>query len=227
MWITKREDLVVAKGKGEMQTYWLRLTTASRAPSIVEKTEGGTEGSGKYEWDTRRSDNIARLVDWNVEMLVQLLKQVVAGRQEASSTSKAFHESVVEKQAGDKKVPLDEVTEIIKLPGFDAKKSQASGAKDVELGEFVESELHEFVSRIAATYLPNPFHNFEHASHVAMSVHKLLSRIVAPDVEMDHGENTQETYASKLHDHTYGITSDPLTQFSVVLSALIHDAAHP
>jgi 3'5'-cyclic nucleotide phosphodiesterase len=29
-----------------------------------------------------------------------------------------------------------------------------------------------------------------------------------------------------LHDHTYGITSDPLTQFSCVLSALIHDACH-
>lgn len=29
-----------------------------------------------------------------------------------------------------------------------------------------------------------------------------------------------------LHDHTYGITSDPLTQFSCILSALIHDAEH-
>lgn len=26
--------------------------------------------------------------------------------------------------------------------------------------------------------------------------------------------------------HTYGITSDPLTQFAVVLSALIHDIDH-
>ena len=33
--------------------------------------------------------------------------------------------------------------------------------------------------------------------------------------------------SSTLHDHTYGITSDPLTQFSCVLSALIHDADHP
>jgi len=32
--------------------------------------------------------------------------------------------------------------------------------------------------------------------------------------------------ASKMHDHTYGITSDPLTQFAVVLSALIHDVDH-
>jgi hypothetical protein len=32
--------------------------------------------------------------------------------------------------------------------------------------------------------------------------------------------------ASALHDHTYGITSDPLTQFSVVVAALIHDVDH-
>jgi hypothetical protein len=29
-----------------------------------------------------------------------------------------------------------------------------------------------------------------------------------------------------LHDHTYGITSDPLTQFAVVFSAHIHDVDH-
>ncbi len=50
-----------------------------------------------------------------------------------------------------------------------------------------------------------------------MSVVKLLSRIVAPDVENMTGT---------LHDHTYGITSDPLTRFAVVLSALIHDVDH-
>jgi hypothetical protein len=31
---------------------------------------------------------------------------------------------------------------------------------------------------------------------------------------------------SGLHDHTYGITSDPLTQFAVVFAALIHDVDH-
>jgi hypothetical protein len=29
-----------------------------------------------------------------------------------------------------------------------------------------------------------------------------------------------------MHDHTYGITSDPLTQYSVIFSALIHDVDH-
>ena len=30
-----------------------------------------------------------------------------------------------------------------------------------------------------------------------------------------------------MHDHTYGITSDPLTQFACAFSALIHDVDHP
>jgi 3'5'-cyclic nucleotide phosphodiesterase len=52
-----------------------------------------------------------------------------------------------------------------------------------------------------------------------MSVTKLLSRIVAPDLDT-------AVDAAALHDHTYGITSDPLTQFACVLSALIHDVDH-
>jgi 3'5'-cyclic nucleotide phosphodiesterase len=55
-----------------------------------------------------------------------------------------------------------------------------------------------------------------------MSVVKLLSRIVAPEEMDDDGEHT----ASQLHDHTYGITSDPLTCFGCVFSALIHDVDH-
>jgi hypothetical protein len=51
-----------------------------------------------------------------------------------------------------------------------------------------------------------------------MSVTKLLGRIVAPDIE--------DTNNKSLHDHTYGITSDPLTRFAVVFSALIHDVDH-
>ena len=66
-----------------------------------------------------------------------------------------------------------------------------------------------------------------------MSVVKLLSRIVAPAADLDYNEHRitdakklMKSYASKMHDHTYGITSDPLTQFSVVFAALIHDVDH-
>ena len=32
--------------------------------------------------------------------------------------------------------------------------------------------------------------------------------------------------ASKLHEYTHGINSDPLTIFAIVFSALIHDVDH-
>jgi hypothetical protein len=53
-----------------------------------------------------------------------------------------------------------------------------------------------------------------------MSVVKLLARIVAPDMS-NLGE--QKMNVRGLYDHTYGITNDPIIQFSVVISALIHD----
>ena len=37
---------------------------------------------------------------------------------------------------------------------------------------------------------------------------------------------TKKDVASELHDYTFGITSDPLTQFSIILAAVIHDADH-
>jgi hypothetical protein len=61
-----------------------------------------------------------------------------------------------------------------------------------------------------------------------MSVTKLLSRIVAPlDVLDDYRDLlNKKDLMTTLHDHTYGITSDPLTQFACVFSALIHDVDH-
>ena len=53
------------------------------------------------------------------------------------------------------------------------------------------------------------------------SVSKLLSRILAPKLGANVDKNDK-----LLHDHTYGITSDPLTQFACIFSALIHDAEH-
>ena len=108
---------------------------------------------------------------------------------------------------------------------------------------------------IAKSYKNNPFHNFAHASHVTMSVCKLLSRILAPKLTTrssfdedksdksngsgdgsegveDNSDNSEQSvdmdasraadnYKQRVHDHTYGITSDPLTQFACMFSALM------
>jgi hypothetical protein len=51
--------------------------------------------------------------------------------------------------------------------------------RDINLA--IRSELNEYISQLARTYQPNPFHNLEHASHVVLSATKLLKRIVRSD----------------------------------------------
>jgi hypothetical protein len=58
---------------------------------------------------------------------------------------------------------------------------------------------------------------------VRHEVVKMLSRVVAPDEVLSSEQDDEHAMQKNLHDHTYGITSDPLTQFAVVLSALVHD----
>jgi hypothetical protein len=96
------------------------------------------------------------------------------------------------------------------------------------LDPVVFRQLEDYITTISTIYHDNPFHNFEHASHVAMSVGKLLSRIIAPDyIELnDTDSDSGHNIAASLHDHTYGITSDPLTQFACIFASLIHDVDH-
>ena len=63
------------------------------------------------------------------------------------------------------------------------------------------------------------------ASHVVMSVTKLLSRVIAP-AELEEQLIVNKSADSLCHDHTYGLTSDPLTLFACAFSALIHDVDH-
>jgi len=60
-----------------------------------------------------------------------------------------------------------------------------------------------------------------------MSVAKLLARVVTPET-IDYKDMSYKIKAGSLalHEYTYGITSDPLTQFAVAFAALIHDVDH-
>jgi class 3 adenylate cyclase len=225
-WVAPREETVVAKGKGELQTYWLVTTKASNQ-ARSENASSETDGSGEYDEnhiDGAPHDAMApvldektdRLVKWNVEVLASLLKNIIARRKDILSTQESIRHMSFSKIAT---TPLDEVQEIIRMPVF--KKCKNNESKEEELSKVVMDQLREYVSAIASMYRNNPFHNFEHASHVTMSVVKLLSRIVTPDVDA-----TNSDLESTLHDYTYGITSDPLTQFACVFSALIHDVDH-
>jgi hypothetical protein len=168
-----------------------------------------------------------------VEQLLCLLKQVVAHRQTLSmsksnsiiAASECLHmESLTERNV----LPLEEVQEMITLPKFDRLASRKKTDPEmIDIPEAVMRQLKMYVTWIASMYRTNPFHNFDHASHVLMSVVKLMSRIVAPtDILEMNDSNKKSKVAATLHDHTYGITSDPLTQFACAISALIHVVDH-
>jgi class 3 adenylate cyclase len=255
-WVTARDELVSAKGKGEMQTYFLDLkgdsakstsSGTSRSDSsqsdkmgeigmqdvalAVPQTENGVATKEKVMKPI--SEKQWRLVNWNADIMARLLKEIVALR-EASGSEAASEDKL--KALEDIKLRRDtlvieEVEEIVTLPVFDV--NVANNQQDLEtidLGEVVVKQLCDYVATISVMYQDNPFHNFEHASHVAMSTVKLLARIVAPDLydddDADADADADDT-GKNLHDHTYGITSDPLTQFACVFAALIHDVDHP
>lgn len=52
-----------------------------------------------------------------------------------------------------------------------------------------------------------------------MSANKLLQRIIFRPHE-------KKEFSKEAHDYTYGLTSDPLTQFAIVFSAIVHDLDH-
>jgi class 3 adenylate cyclase len=256
-WLVAREDKVSPKGKGEMVTYWLKpsrqfddsiLAQSRNHSSYGSNDRSSVSNSGSA--DTSKG-KLTRLIDWNVQVLEELLKRIVARREVCQENDKTppnedhFKHSTIS--------AIDEVREIINLPRFDERTlNKQRDPENIYLPTNVIQQLHQFVRNVASMYRDNPFHNFEHASHVLMSVYKLLNRIIAPDitcglvrneldgidtVSNDSYNNAAKTYrksfggddidAAVLHDHTYGITSDPLTQFACVLSALIHDCDHP
>lgn len=256
-WLTQRENQVMAKGKGNMTTFWLHVdesntdlsfNASSAFLSMDEDDEGETPspaptastfGAGQGFIDAVNNSSqalaaaqitnakVERLVSWNVDLLHRLLKQIVARRQiltRRDPKRKADADESIYAYTAREDTLLEEVKESIDMPSESLGQEAIEHAKTIHLHPSVYPQLQDYVRTVASMYNNHPFHNFEHASHVTMSVAKLLSRIVAPsanEIKASGGEG------QTLSDHTYGITSDPLTQFACVLSALIHDADHP
>jgi hypothetical protein len=144
-WTTHRDDLVHAKGKGELQTHWVELAKQSSpsrrtgstlstheeksveniATPVIDDKEWAqvelTYTSDKDRENVESKERRRRLVDWNADLLCRLLKQVVAHNQlnrESHSKSthyRALHASNAKTFIG-RSAGIDEVVEVIELP---------------------------------------------------------------------------------------------------------------
>eukprot|EP00980_Cylindrotheca_fusiformis_P020671 scaffold7707_cov72-Cylindrotheca_fusiformis.AAC.1 len=184
---------------------------------------GGSEG-------THKLTKTERLVQWNVALLTSLLQQIIASR--GGVVKQIKPPSSEERTIGTNGTVLEEFTPIIPLKRFEAQDlQQRQRPSSIKISDKVKCELRGYLSNVASMYKDNPFHSFEHASHVTASVKKLLTRIVNTDETNGLAKGSIKSKSSNgldlvgLAGHSYGITSDPLTQFSVVFSA-IHDVDH-
>jgi hypothetical protein len=276
-WLTPRPEMVTAKGKGAMQTYWLEPTRRRKlevtandhetrppcaplnhAGNVKVKDEWGSLSITPNIHDEEFNRNqirdhdlkIGRLVDWNADILLSLLSKITMARSKSRRRLKGLQRLSAQQAPSNRSLDceksrqdssavsvgsgesvLDCVTEVISLPKFDPKRAKKRFELSTpdDLDEEVRSQLKMYVAEIASIYHDVPFHNFEHASHVALSANKLIKRIISPDdvnYKMDDRGENGDTIASDLHYSTFGISSDPLTQFAVVFAALVHDVDH-
>ena len=200
-WFTARQDLVEAKGKGFLKTFWLKQRidegNASQHSDSSDPTDTPALNSSGKGPDS--NDSLDRLIDWNTQTLGRFLKQIIAQRKSGEIRVSRAHEQAFDNGG----TVLEEVCEVISLPEFDPKTATASpeNVDAAKLPDKVSEELRSYVVSVASMYKDNPFHNFAHASHVVMSTVKLLSRIIMKAPE--ENESTTD-FAATLHDHTYG-----------------------
>ncbi|CAB9516746.1 Receptor-type guanylate cyclase gcy [Seminavis robusta] len=222
-WLQKRQEPINAKGLGCIETFWVQVQSSgsqSQALSICTSNSSASEDVVVPGF----SDRIGRLIKWNTEILTSLLRAIVAQRVELEEAP-----GTTSWETTFSGIPLGEVREIVSLPDFDAEMaSNFKNPDEVIIPQDVVAEIEHLVATIASMYRHNnPFHNFEHASHVLMSVNKTLARIIAPSAATSNDLMQDDSKVAEfLHDHTYGIAGDPLTRFACAFSALCHDVDH-
>jgi hypothetical protein len=163
-WLEKRHDLVEAKGKGKLQTYWIEppsrggsdhAADTTHSMSLSSETDamhvmGFTQGVGDSS-----SQRLERLIDWNVDAFTCLLKRIVARRMtledSGSRHSNSSRQTSIEEMLPPCTKPRSEVSEVIVLPGFEfnIKTSSKTEVPNISLSPEVSWQLRELISILA------------------------------------------------------------------------------
>ena len=212
-WITQREDLVNAKGLGQVQTFWVTPRRSTNGSTLDDggeliKLKSKRKGLNMNRDSSRRgmsssrrnmmsssrrnmmdqassrrsllsvsqlsNDDIwssdkridvepgggaydinrqERLIDWNVEILMELLKRIAAHR-EANGIQESEERVDVNKYSSQH--ALEEITEIIPLSGDGIKpKKLTIDTENVGMHRKVEDQLREYIMNIACMYRDN------------------------------------------------------------------------
>ena len=184
-WAIQRDGLVYPKGKQALQTYWLRLSNSSSGTgsSVADESAAGHPGMSESEphhlippernyaedaaledpmldrllWKTLPNKKDELLIDWNTDVLCQLLADVVASRSN-DGLPEQTSETIIPKQMTK---PLDEVVAVINMPApsFESMERMHSMTQRLAIPDYVRSEISDYVRTIASAYPRHAFHN--------------------------------------------------------------------
>lgn len=158
-WLEKRDDMTEIKGKGCFETYFINVDGGVKDVSLSNLSHyEPSDLTSRWDPLPGIDEKTNRLIDWNVEELLKLLKLVISNRCEHKG-SKKLDKAPSSSALQMNQTPFDEVVEIISLPE-EVQHCAVVSPDEVEIPSDVIIELHLLVSNIAQMYNDNPFHNF-------------------------------------------------------------------
>ena len=228
-----------------MSSYWVKpkaclsavrenqslLDTKSDDDSVTVCSEGTNLEDPPSLNDVSDKD-FETLVDQNTLILLQYLRAIYARRLASKQKQRRFISSSWENDIEIGASMLEEARETVQASPFDLEISMNQVDPSlIELSQDVQSQLRAYVTSIGRAYRgENPFHNFQHASHTVLVMDQMIVKMTSPSnilqTGFDGAPRSKGEIAKELDERSFSIDSDPIIQFAMVLSALIHDADH-
>lgn len=148
-WVRPREDLVSAKGKGILKTYW--IVPNSKAGSESASTDNSARSNFEeielpqeiYAEELLKRE---REIDWITELLSECIRHIMVKQELYKVPAKA--PPIHDKISG--QIPLDDVVDTIRMPETSIKAGETEDkAKHVKIPERVSSLLRQYVSIVS------------------------------------------------------------------------------
>ena len=164
-WLKARKDVVSAKGKGSMQTYWV-YPSSHRGSSVSSGASRDSDAKGS---NTDVSEEQAvipqektgvneRLVSWMCDLLMKDIQKIIHVRKEKGEKEATDAFSYFPPEGTSL---LDEVENVIEMPSFEAHINLCNRECNCheKIGDEAKKELRDFVTTIATLYHQNVSNN--------------------------------------------------------------------
>jgi Adenylate and Guanylate cyclase catalytic domain len=153
-WIEPREQQVFAKGKGMLSTYWLntsRRNSRTISQIVYDKQEASEQPVLPCTPGLQKQD---RLIDWNVDIICKILRELTAKREMLDKYDPFRHPpnseaKLRELESGSFRLGgtvFDEVQDVIELPPFHPEvEREVRKADNIVLPSEVAEQVKDFV----------------------------------------------------------------------------------